>query len=292
MVTSVLSFVLLVIFLSQGIAGCAQWVLTGFPISWFVAAPAGIGWVIVQRKERKNGRSRKTDSDSGSAGASDDPGLAGGGTYHTHYAHVSLPKPFTFSGSFTTGAAPGVEETPDLEVVEGDSSIRAWKRARVLWNSGRPSFQGVGAHYGYGVDDEAKCRADRYGLRVQFLGQTIGEEYPLAHAAPRLDCGCGFWAYRSADAPVEYPNAAYLDVELYGRIIEFEKGYRAQHQRVMRVTFDNWCYDCGQPAKGLRVDNEAGALCPTCADGGCPPHSVITLPVLRERLGGVEVAWA
>jgi hypothetical protein len=60
------------------------------------------------------------------------------------------------------------------------------------------------------------------------------------HPAPDLQCECGYWALRDKqqleEAFVSYQPAAYGTVKLWGRFVEFEKGYRAQYAHPESVT--------------------------------------------------------
>ena len=56
-----------------------------------------------------------------------------------------------------------------------------------------------------------------------------------AHAAPNAQCGCGVYAHKSRQAALEHARgldrAVVGEVELWGKIVEHEHGYRAQYAR-------------------------------------------------------------
>lgn len=54
------------------------------------------------------------------------------------------------------------------------------------------------------------------------------------HAAPEPTCSCGFYAYGSAEAAAEYPQARYVlgVVACWGRVIAGTRGLRAEHCRI------------------------------------------------------------
>jgi len=94
---------------------------------------------------------------------------------------------------------------------------------------------------------------DRVVLRPAFFRQ-LGEAYgALAHAtcaladhdAPDSDCSCGFYAVADESQlwrlGADEPELAVLDVELAGRVIEHDHGYRASYQRVTHVRFHGVC---------------------------------------------------
>lgn len=97
------------------------------------------------------------------------------------------------------------------------------KAAELVFEGGRWRFAGIGMHGRYGVEEKAVC------LRG----------YP--HRVPTLECSCGFWALRSETQVEPIPSWSaseyvFLEVELHGRVIVAELGFRAEHQRVLRAT--------------------------------------------------------
>ena len=96
-----------------------------------------------------------------------------------------------------------------------------------------------------------------------FSGVTEGRAYaPDAEAAckrrdctpPGVDCVCGFYAFRDRreaaamlGRTLSYYGVrptALLTVELEGEVLEYERGYRAAHQRVVEVAFVRGCDLC------------------------------------------------
>ena len=116
---------------------------------------------------------------------------------------------------------------------------------------------------------------DRVVLRPAFFRQ-LGEAYgAVAHAscaltdheAPAADCSCGFYAVADDTQlwrlGADEPELAVLDVELAGRVIEHDHGYRASHQRVTHVRFHGVCVRCGQRAETF-AHRRFGGLVPSC----------------------------
>jgi hypothetical protein len=100
-----------------------------------------------------------------------------------------------------------------------------------------------------------------YGARAE-------AECPLhAHAAPALDCSCGFHATVDDEhltrLGADEPDVAVLDVELAGHVIEHERGFRASHQRTREVRVHSACVRCGRAAEVLH-QRRFGALVPSC----------------------------
>lgn len=73
---------------------------------------------------------------------------------------------------------------------------------------------------------------------------------------PGLDCRCGFYALRDrADAldlldrlRTQHPARSYVlaTVDLDGDVLEYERGYRAQRQRVLRIDVPGGCVVCAR----------------------------------------------
>ncbi|MFN0092343.1 MAG: hypothetical protein ACKVWR_19080, partial [Acidimicrobiales bacterium] len=114
------------------------------------------------------------------------------------------------------------------------------------------------------------------------------------HRAPDWDCGCGFYAVaddtqlREVMGAYRQPHWARLEVELFGRVIEHERGWRASRQVTLSAAWPNVCRRCSGPASGFTrgdtVDGPAlSPCCPACGGGGF-------LPIVQviEQLG-IEV---
>lgn len=142
--------------------------------------------------------------------------------------------------------------------------IRARKLARLAVQHAMPAN---GEHPGH---------PERIVLQPAFFRQLGGSyevadhaECPLQdHEAPDASCTCGFYAVEHDEELWRLggfePELAVLDVDLAGRVIEHEHGFRASHQRVRRVTIGNVCVRCGRPAVTLRR-HWFGGLTPACA---------------------------
>jgi hypothetical protein len=115
----------------------------------------------------------------------------------------------------------------------------------------------------------------RVVLRPAFYRQ-LGEAYGARaqatcalsdHEAPDADCSCGFYAVAD-DAQLwrlgaDEPELGVVDVELSGRVIEHDHGYRASHQRVTGVRFHGVCVRCGKRAETF-AHRRFGGLVPSC----------------------------
>jgi hypothetical protein len=117
-----------------------------------------------------------------------------------------------------------------------DEPIRAVKRARLRASPDGRSATLSGLTLGgrYAVEDDARC--------------------PRECSLPTGGCDCGFYAIRpeveeqifGSSERLLRATTVRLDVELSGTVLEYELGYRAQHQRVLRVTVPRICASCAR----------------------------------------------
>ena len=112
------------------------------------------------------------------------------------------------------------------------------------------------------------------------------------HSAPKRRCSCGFYCLHSLDAAramaceEEYRSTVVLEVEVRGRFIRYEEGFRYSRQRILAVR-TNRCL-CGRPVDGF-VDSGTGIrgwlrlrpCCHVCRAGRQP----ITLSAFAVLLG-------
>ena len=170
----------------------------------------------------------------------------------------------------------------DLKESTADIPIIAVKIANVVWPEGEdPRFQGVASKLFYGRDANADCCQVLDGVRKLTHGPS-----------PNFgSCGCGFYAMRpdafgvASEAASGYQGVK-LTVELSGRVLVAEHGYRAEHQRVLSVEPRGCCACLSRPADWY-MDNGSHLLpmCNTCWTRDYPTYRPIKTAVLFERLG-------
>lgn len=121
----------------------------------------------------------------------------------------------------------------------------------------------------------------------------------MDHAAPDYNCQCGFYAVPADQMPRHVMDYGYsyadrpavrLQVELSGKVIEHDRGYRAQHQRVIEVMLPNLCL-CGRQATTTWV-YRGSSWSPEFTCGSCGPrwrlrigHDLLTDDDLSAALG-------
>ncbi len=132
------------------------------------------------------------------------------------------------TGAFTTfetstGTSSRIaQSTADLPII-------AYKTADLtIRKGGPPRLRSHFTGWEYNGADRAFCR--------KTSGQTVRDTF---HRPPILDCACGFYAVNTFDrVQREYGRmfgAVLLEVELFGKVIVHEYGYRAERQRILHV---------------------------------------------------------
>jgi hypothetical protein len=129
---------------------------------------------------------------------------------------------------------------------------------RRIWGSFEPDSSSLDAFRGYkiaqlivGSDDTAWLA----GITSQSYGiDTVARCRRRTCQPPGLDCLCGFYAFRDRTRALEllgqlgtrHPARTYvlLTVDLDGTVLEYESGFRAQRQRVLRIDIPNACMRC------------------------------------------------
>jgi hypothetical protein len=176
------------------------------------------------------------------------------------------------------GALP-TEDRPSHERPSG------YKVARLVADpaTGQASFLGLTLGGRYDPDDVAACEVLNGSLPPpRRWGQR---RIPEPHDAPDLSCTCGFYAlHRRGEAtdllaarpPVSRMfGPVLLEVDLAGTVVEFDRGYRASHQRVLGVQVPRWCLPCarlGRARPAKRVAGLFGAALERACRSDLPQH--------------------
>lgn len=94
------------------------------------------------------------------------------------------------------------------------------------------------------------------------------------------DGNCGFYAWKPGQPFPWMAGTWLLEVDLYGRVVEHERGYRAQKQRVLRISPvpDAFC----EPPFALSYLPGEGMVTASCL--ACPPPADPSHPVSADRL--------
>ena len=268
---------------------------------WFGIGSAFVSWplsalYLIQQRRLTRGH-RSTEGDSGDTGAGDLPVSPFAGAAGTFYAFGAS----VYSG--TTGTANTGVELPAREQAE---TIKGWKRARLVVSEGRLVFAPLARGSSYRVEGRAQCDA-LYG-RIWYSSLSADPQ-PEFHEAPSANCSCGFYAVREQDeAAADLHGVVLLEVELYGRVIVHENGYRAERQRVLSVRVPRQCSSwlCATDAMcvalsteevaGYRGTSTRSVILPFCRDhAALTDHDVLHTPSSLSDIAallGTEVRWA
>jgi len=228
-----------------------------------------------------------------------------------------------------------------LAVLVGVATLPLWLGSRLWAMRSRELERRWGDAPSADVDEPiravkwARIRADPEGDAATLSGLTVGGRYQVEGEAtcvrgcraPGEGCDCGFYAVRpgcedqvfdTVDGLRRRATSARLEVELSGEVLEFDLGYRAARQKVLRVVVPSRCAPCvrfgdtrhavamlpkAAPSHGL--DPSLGAavrlggrddwpvLEPVCGLHRPPPEEFAPIGLLElSGLLGTEVAWA
>jgi hypothetical protein len=248
--------------------------------------------LIAHRREANHGRNRRTQEDHPDPQASGTT-LANGGT-------IALSA--DLSSFFPGQLLPVAVERPALDTVHDDVPILAHRAARLRTARGGLTLATLNRKTGdkpvtFGIDEDAKCYCGMDQLSTWVASYTtttsnlnfgrIGSKHSVV---PAVDGHCGWYAVPSDVDAWHEPNTVDLLVELSGRVIEHEKGYRAEHQRVIEIGLPG-CWLCGQPSTHALFDTDecqrfacgnhlAPGLTAICADD---IQLVLGVPVVEQQ---------
>lgn len=182
------------------------------------------------------------------------------------------------------GAAGGSPRVMNLPERDDTQPYLGWKHARLIWIPGDHYLFGgvsIGKATQYGLRARARCLAD--STQIQRTDHTVPDE----------QCSCGFYAHAQPPSS-ESMQAEYvaLEVELGGRVIVCNDGYRAQWQRVLNIIVPQVCYACEQKATSLAIATDDGGphqALPWCEEHLESMHTLTFASVASDL--GVGVSW-
>lgn len=263
-------------------------------VGYFLAASlAAISFSITgtlfhkRMKEARNGRNRRAEADhrDPQAGGTADPGGAAGTASAGTGLAVTAADLARLTIHTKTSTNVGPQMAPAIDTVHEDMPILAHRAARLVGGRGGMKLAALNRRDGnsklltFGVDEDAKCGCVdeeaiyRHSMR---MAMSYSSSSRLSHSfsracdpVPSLHGDCGWYAV-PADVDAWHDDTTIdLLVELSGRVIEHEKGYRAEHQRVMEIHVPGCCY-CGGRSEIAVFNSESAQLAGfTC--GQCKP---------------------
>jgi hypothetical protein len=238
-------------------------------------------------------RKKKNDGDRRTAGDRDDSYL---GSFTAYSAELAKAL------GTATQQGTGTSLTPALPETVADVPILAFKRCRLRWQPGG-KFSLISSHTSEKValDADAICTPGGGGIYGSgylwpSFAFTIGEpEKPeKPHQAPGPGCKCGFHAVKEPDQVTAGYGLVTLEVELSGRVVIHDIGYRAQHQRVLAARVDG-CYFCGEPVDAFAVNVATEGTAESTVRALCGTHvkaaDVTVTPELVAARLDLPFAW-
>ncbi len=158
----------------------------------------------------------------------------------------------------------------ELPTRRSNDSIRAIRSAKLAIVDKRLKFASCNTQFGtFEAESVAECKAS-----------------PKCKGLD-LNCKCGFYAVKDRKDCME--GAVLLEVELTGRVLHFERGYRAEKQRVLRVVVP-CCSNilCTSQSSNLMASNHSGGVLTGWAyacDRHTTPLQTVTLQEMADHLG-------
>ena len=210
----------------------------------------------------------------------------------------------TSSWAWTTDYSQPEPIELNLPAREQIDPIRVFKLAKLVWADGRIRFMGVGLNIPYDAETAAMCGIKNGHAFFWGSSNKYGFDPSADHDVPDPRCTCGFHGVASKDADEiqgDYASARFvrIEAELYGRVVRHERGYRAEHQRVLSVSIPRRCraylvcpggiaeQGCTNTPTGLRID--AGEVIASCAEHA--PFGGVIPPTDVAKALGTQVRW-
>lgn len=237
---------------------------------------------MFKRKERTRDSDRKSQEDSRYP-------RTGPGSAPSTLALYEAIQASGFSLNYSGPPAEGAKGSskPLIDTVASEIPILA-KREAGLRLGGRTEtpFMTVTKKGMFGVLTQAICRSG--GVYGAFGRDGHSRHDPVD--VPNVKCNCGFYAIPmdASDSVYAAPDRVTLLVELSGRVIEHEKGFRAEWQRVVECQVPP-CPYCGKCSDRLLVDNDMVSVRFVCdahvAQPSYPGAVYLDFASLAHRIG-------
>lgn len=109
------------------------------------------------------------------------------------------------------------------EIPDFFHALTAWRKFDTTHGNRVLTSAGMTQHWWTTADlGEAICHASNIEV--------------MQHDAPQLTCTCGFYCYKErADAEQHAQGTILAKVEIWGRLAEHKRGYRAQHMKILEL---------------------------------------------------------
>lgn len=170
-----------------------------------------------------------------------------------------------------------------LKVEHTQDAVRGFRAARLYVNHRTRSMYLSSMNFydkKLEADQVAECRCSTTPARYNPIGEE--RSYGPHKVIPDPHGTCGFYAVK--DKKDADQSLLMLDVELYGRVIVHDKGYRAEKQRVLQAVLEP-CngFICRNASTGVSAERddegdwEVRPYCDDCRPFGAPTYSLSQL---------------
>ena len=143
-----------------------------------------------------------------------------------------------------------MDETPVPEIRFG--SVIAYRSWKILVDprTGLPCLcsSGIAPHWLYLTKPELVIFIQKYRWDYGCNKATCMDVRVSKHDAPELNCDCGLYGLKTpplVNMESELTKSVYGKVELWGKIIYHEQGYRSEYARVHSLSPYVSCFFCG-----------------------------------------------
>lgn len=157
--------------------------------------------------------------------------------------HHPGTSPTQTTGTASPGTATiGTSKGSGITGTSADIPIIAFKSAQLVASAERgPFLQSRYSGEAYDDSDMATCR------KLLAMPKPTADQFHPGKA-PVLDCTCGFYAVKRPEQLGRFDPTcgyAFLEVELFGRVIVHDRGYRAERQRILHIGIPGCAYMVG-----------------------------------------------
>lgn len=136
--------------------------------------------------------------------------------------------------------------------------ITAWRGWRAVWTDDGLRLKALGQNHIWQPKKQMDADCVKSDPSPFMQAFAPGRDIQIApkHPAPQMNCECGVWAFKEIDSLVAAIGSNYADVRvlgqvsLWGRVVETENGYRAQHAYPSEL----WLLDSSLEELGLIYD--------------------------------------
>lgn len=243
-------------------------------------------WLI--KRMIRHGQHRTTSKGHSNSGSGTSAG------YLPAYTQIPITAYITYIQSINSRTSPNFQTTltyllrprhvddsppPILETTTQEEPIKAWRGFNLNVVGNRLELSSVNKGYGTfdGREAKAVCKVSGSGIHSP---DNVPCEY----------CTCGFYAVKNKTT---IQGSHLAEVDLYGKVIEHELGYRAEYQRILALYFKTvshcqFGFLCKKKVEVLVFTDDF--ILPSCISCSLTYPNVAT-PAQISDYFGIEIRW-